>query len=125
MTTDTKDRTIKGDISNADVILLNKINANSLSQYFEEEVPSISSSKKINNMYHCYRPAYNDYIDLNEKEFIIALRCVAFSTLNMIAFQNKMSAYALGFTDEKIENSAENYSKEKRVASGNVHRLLD
>lgn len=116
---------IKGDLSTDDITMLNDINARHLSQMFEEKVPSICDTPLVDGSYRCFRPAYSDYITLTPKEFTNAIRCVAFSTLNLYAHQHRMSAYSLGFSDEQIDNSADNYGREKRNASTNVYRLLD
>ena len=92
---------------------------------FEQKVPSVASVDMVDGRYRCFRPAYNDYISLTEKDHRVAIRCIAFSTLNLIAAQNAVQAFMLGFSNDQVEHSADNYSKEKRNASMDVYSLLD
>ena len=116
---------VKGDLRLEDIAYLNEINARTLSHIFEKEVPPITDAPLINGLYHCYRPAYDDYIDLTAKEHMVAARCVAFSTLSQLAYQQPIQVFVVGFTSDQVEECAENYGCEKMHASSKVYALLD
>lgn len=123
--------TVKGKLSAQDIRYLCEINSNHLSMMFEQEVKNILDLPVVDGKIVVDRPAYNDQVTISEQERDICVQLIAYSTLNQMAAQvmhqsgNLFKLYILGFTDQQINHSQENYGKLLHKASGQVHRILD
>ena len=122
---------VAGQLTADDIFYLNDINSNTLSQMFGEDVENILSLPVINGSVYVYIPASRRTVKISEQERNDVAAAIAYSTLNQIAVQyqtsdgNLIRVYALGFSNEQIANSGDNYGAIVTKCTPNMYSILN
>ena len=133
MAKSTKQRkvTIKGRLTADDIYHLNSISADMLSDMFEEPVDNIVNLPAHNGKVAVHIPASRRTVVITTEQRDQVALAIAYSTLNNMAaqyqmrFGNLIRLYALGFSDQQIQNSGANYHAILSRCTADMYSILN
>jgi hypothetical protein len=97
---------------------------------FEEEVANILTLPVVNGKVSVYIPASRRTVMITEQQRNDVAAAIAYSTLNQLACQyrhsdgNLVRVFALGFSDEQVKHSGNNYYAIASKATPDMYSIL-
>lgn len=122
---------IKGALTNDDIYFLNNISSDMLSQMFDQTVPNIMTLPVVAGRVSVFIPASNRTVSISKTERDDVAAAIAYSTLNQLACDymqrdgSLIRLFALGFTNDQVTASGDNYHSILRRVTPNMYSILN